>query len=71
MGMDAMKTKVLVVDDKDREVWRLTTDVPFVSMPVAGVCMLLNILLPGFGTWVAACASRETISKTQLFIGLL
>ena len=61
----------MVLDDRDLEVWRLISEVPFVSLPVAIVCMLLNILLPGLGTCITACLSKETTSKTQLFIGLL
>ena len=54
----------MVVDDRDREVWRLITEVPYVSMPIAGIALVINFVLPGFGTWIVACCSRESVSKT-------
>ena len=47
----------MVVDDVDRRVWALISDVPYVSKPVAIVAAILNFLFPGLGTVVAACAA--------------
>ena len=58
-----MTNKVMVVDDIDKQIWELASQVPYVSKPVAAVCVVLNFLLPGFGTMVAACASQDTVSK--------
>ena len=56
--------KVLAVDDVDKQVWELTTNVPRVSKPIAIVCGVLNLLIPGLGTLVAACSAQENVSKT-------
>ena len=63
--------KVLVVDDVDKQVFEMMTNVPHVSKPIAGVCAVLNLIFPGFGTLVAACASQENVSKTQMTIALM
>ena len=72
---DAMQNhfqqKVLVVDDVDRQVWELVSNVPLVSKPVAIVAAVLNFLIPGLGTAIAACASQDVVSKSQLMLGLL
>ena len=51
--------------------WELISNVPSVSKPVAVVQAILNLVLPGVGTWVTACAASENVSKTQLTIGFL
>lgn len=71
MGTDHMKQKVLIVDDQDRKVWELVKNVPHVSKPVAVIQAILNLVFPGIGTMVMACASNESVSKTQLSIGML
>ena len=62
-------TKMMIVDDIDREVWDIVRNMPRVSMPVAIVQAIVNLILPGFGTWITACASTTNVSKTQLLIG--
>ena len=59
------------MDDLDRQVWMLVSNVPYVSKPVAVVAAIFNLLIPGFGTMIAACAADQNVSKTQLLIGLL
>ena len=62
----------MVIDSVDKKIWEMITDMPLVSKFVAVVCGILNLLLPGFGTTVAACAAQDTlVSKTQLGIALL
>ena len=61
----------MVVDNLDRQVWELVSNVPYVSKPVAIVSAVLNLLIPGFGTMIAACASSDTVSKTQLVMALI
>ena len=63
--------KVLAIDDVDKQVWELTTNVPRVSKPVAIVCAVLNLIMPGLGTLVAACSAQENVSKTQMAIALV
>ena len=33
--------------------------------------MILNLIIPGLGTLVAACAAQENVSKTQMAIALV
>ena len=63
--------KVLVVDDVDRQVWGLVSNVPLVSKPVAVVCAVLNFFVPGLGTLVAACTADDSVSKTQMTMALI
>ena len=63
--------KVLAIDDVDKQVWDLTTNVPRVGKPVAIVCAILNFVIPGLGTLVAACSAQENVSKTQMAIALI
>lgn len=46
----------MIVDSVDKKIWEMITDVPFVSKFVAVICAILNLLLPGLGTSVSACA---------------
>ena len=61
----------MVIDDVDRQVWELLSNVPNVSKPVAVIQAIFNLVFPGVGTWITACAATENVSKTQLIIGLL
>ena len=63
--------KVMVVDNIDKQVWLLVSDVPYVSKPVAIIAAILNFLLPGFGTVLAACMASDNVSKTQLCVALV
>ena len=50
----------------------MVSDVPYVSKPVAIIAAILNLILPGFGTSLAACmGNNETVSKTQLSVALV
>ena len=64
-----MVNKVMVVDDVDRQVWELITNVPRLSKEWAALCALINVILPGMGTMLCACKGGETVSKAQLLIG--
>ena len=59
-----MRTKVLVVDDADRHIFELLTNVPKIDKPVAVFCAVLNFLLPGLGTLVATCSAKDNVSKS-------
>ena len=52
-----MQQKVMVVDDVDRQVWELVSNVPHVSKPIAVAQFIINLILPGFGTCISACAA--------------
>ena len=58
-----MVNKVLVVDDVDRQIWEMVTNVPRLSKEKAVLCAFLNVIVPGIGTIVAACLSDENVSK--------
>ena len=55
----------------EEQVYEMATNVPHVSKPVAGVCVLFNLIFPGFGTLIAACAASDNVSKTQMTIALM
>jgi len=59
------------VDETDKQVWEMTTNVPRVSKPIAIVCAVLNFIVPGLGTLVAACSHQDNVSKTQMSIALV
>ena len=40
------------------------TNVPRVKKNVAFVCAILNVIIPGLGTLVAACSANDNVSKT-------
>ena len=71
MAKAHLQQKVMIIDDVDRQVWELVSNVPNVSKPVAAIQAVFNLIFPGFGTWIAACAAQDNVSKTQLFIGLM
>ena len=54
----------MAVDETDRMIWGLITDVPKVSKPVAVIAAILNLIIPGAGTLMAACAAHDNVSKT-------
>ena len=66
-----MQSRVMVVDDVDKQIWELVSIMPYVSKPMAWISFIVNIVLPGFGTMLATCSARETVSKTHLIIGFL
>ena len=45
--MQFMRERVIDVDEKDRQVWALITDVPKVKTPWQYVCFILNVIIPG------------------------
>ena len=42
-----MKESVIGVDEKDRQVWALITDVPKLASPWQYICFILNVIIPG------------------------
>lgn len=67
-----MEKKILVRNQDDDLIWEKLKNVPKLSKPIAIFCAVINIILPGTGTVVAACMTdEETVSKTQLVVGLM
>ena len=68
-----VQNQVIQPDPTDHLLWQLITMVPRVAMPVAIIVFIVNIILPGIGTIIAACANKndEPTSKAQLAIGKL
>lgn len=55
----------MVVDSVDKKIWEMVSDMPLVSKLVAVVAAVVNVLLPGIGTTIAACGSQDSlVSKT-------
>ena len=52
--MDFMRNKLMAIDDKDRQVWELITDVPKLSMLWAVACFIVNIIVPGKAAFLEA-----------------
>ena len=61
--------RTLQVDADDKQAWDLIHNVPKVNQYVGIAVFVFNLILPGFGTAIAACAG-ESVSKLQLAIGL-
>ena len=40
------------------------TNVPRVQKNIAFVCAIMNVIIPGLGTLVAACSANDNVSKT-------
>ena len=60
-----MEKKVLVRNQDDDLIWEKLKNVPKLNKPIAVFCAVVNIILPGFGTIVAACMTDEDVlSKT-------
>ena len=49
------KENVAPVDEYDKQIFEMLTNVPLVTKPIAIISAILNLLLPGFGTVLAAC----------------
>lgn len=45
--MKFMKESVIAIDEKDRQVWLLITDVPKMKAPWQYICFILNVIIPG------------------------
>ena len=68
---DHITNKILKVDEVDIQMWEMATNVPRLSKEKAFGCVVLNVLIPGFGTILAACLADDNVSKSQCLIGLL
>ena len=70
---DFMNQKMMKVPDQDVKIWNMLIDVPKVNQILAVLFCLINVILPGWGTMFAACATQSTpeVSKTQLALGLV
>ena len=66
--LDDIKKSVVNLDDKDKKVWELITEVPKMSKIMAIVCLVLNCVFPGIGTIIASFFF-EKWSKTLFFVG--
>ena len=52
------------MDERDKNMWTLISNVPKVNKVVAIIQALFNLIFPGLGTWIAACADEgETVSN--------
>ena len=62
--------KTLQIDEDDKQAWALIHKVPTVNKYVGIAVFVFNLVLPGFGTGIAACAAEGPVPKLQLAIGL-
>ena len=63
-------SKMVRPTDADKQVFNLVTTMPVVSSPINYLCLLMNIIIPGTGTFVSACYDQPW-NKTQMVIGVL
>ena len=49
--------------------WELASDVPTLHNVWAYICFVLNLLIPGTGTVLAAILGQSDVNKTQCVIG--
>ena len=63
IGMQHIQAKVLVIDERDRMIWDLITEMPQVNLGVAVAGLVLNVILPGSGTWLCTCVDKQNVSK--------
>ena len=69
---DYALNRVIAPDRQDEEFWQLIKQVPKNTVPVAAIGLVLNIILPGFGTLLSACLDQKgEVSKSHMVISLL
>ena len=58
---DHFNQKIIAVDHLDKEMWELISlrSLPLVNKPVAVIQALFNLIFPGLGTIIAACAASD------------
>ena len=54
---EIMKRRLTTVDNDDKDMVEILTNVPRVSLPIAFASLFFNLLLPGSGTMLAACST--------------
>ncbi len=64
-----VKESVIGVDENDRMMWKLLTDVPLMKTPFQYIAFILNVILPGTGIMMAS-SFCEKWSKSLFFLGL-
>ena len=70
--MEHFQTKLMPISQQDLAVWDVVKQSfpQTLSLPVAILSLILNIILPGFGTFVLA-SQTEPLSRTMLSMGCL
>ena len=58
-GAKAQLSAAFKVNQADTRAWELCTDVPIVKNIYSYICFILNIVIPGTGTMVAACLGGD------------
>ena len=58
---DHINQKIMAVDHLDKEMWELISlrSLPLVNKPVAVIQAIFNLIFPGLGTIIAACAATD------------
>ena len=64
-GVEYTKRAAFLVNEADKELWSIVSDVPRLQGVWPYVCAILNVVLPGAGTMLASCVADTTSwSKT-------
>jgi len=70
MRPSALRGAFLGFEDKDKKIWDLITDVPYLASPFHIVAFVLNIVIPGSGTMLSSFFSHPC-SKAFFIMGLM
>ena len=62
--VQAVRKAVLGVSAADRRAWELVTNVPMLTNVWAYVCLIINCILPGWGTILSSWLGDVNINKT-------
>ena len=64
-GIEYTKRAAFLVNEADKELWSIVSDVPRLTGIWPYICAILNVVLPGAGTMLASCVADTTSwSKT-------
>lgn len=56
-GIEYGKRAAFIVNDADKELWGIVSDVPRLHGVWPYICAILNVVLPGSGTMLASCVA--------------
>ena len=62
-GFNSLRVAALTIDQQDMRAWDLISDVPVLPNLIAYVVLLLNIIIPGSGTILAACMAEKYMAN--------
>ena len=58
-GFGYLRTAALTISEQDMRAWELVSDVPIVHNIWGYICLVLCTIIPGSGTFLAACIGEK------------